>query len=153
MPDAVVNILLESDSASALQLIHGIDVPKKSRHVEIRLLWIRSQIEKSVVRMKHRAGTENVSDLFTKCLSSQLFFKHRETLGFEERTMPDLIEASLAAVAARFREGKRRRDKVLTVCCFGFSQARADDLPNLVKERKESKEALQTRRVKFQRLY
>ena len=90
VPDAVVNILLESDSASALQLIHGIDVPKKSRHMEIRLLWIRAQIEKGIVRMKHRAGTENVSDLFTKCL--------RETLGFEERTMPDLIEASLAVV-------------------------------------------------------
>ena len=44
--------------------------------------------------MKHRAGSENVSDLFTKCLSSQLFFKHHETLGFEERSMPDLSEGS-----------------------------------------------------------
>ena len=88
-----MNVLLESDSASALQLIHGVDIPKKSRRIEIRLLWIRSQIERGVVRMKHRAGSENVSDLFTKCLSSQLFFKHRETLGFEERSMPDLSEA------------------------------------------------------------
>ena len=40
-PETVVNILLESDSASALQLIHGVDIPKKSRHIEIRLLWIR----------------------------------------------------------------------------------------------------------------
>ena len=95
VPDAVVNILLESDSASALQLIHGVDIPKKSRHIEIRLLWIRSQIERGVVRMRHRAGSENVSDLFTKCLGSQLFFKHRETLGFEERSMPDLFETSL----------------------------------------------------------
>ena len=94
-PETVVNVLLESDSASALQLIHGVDIPKKSRHIEIRLLWIRSQIERGVVRMKHRAGSENVSDLFTKCLSSQLFFKHRETLGFEERSMPDLSEAGV----------------------------------------------------------
>ena len=98
-PETVVNVLLESDSASALQLIHGVDIPKKSRHIEIRLLWIRSQIEKGVVRMKHRAGSENVSDLFTKCLSSQLFFKHRETLGFEERSMPDLSEAVVTLIA------------------------------------------------------
>ena len=64
-PETVVNVLLESDSASALQfMIHGVDIPKKSRHIEIRLLWIRSQIERGVVRMKHRAGSENVSDLF-----------------------------------------------------------------------------------------
>ena len=92
----LVNILLESDSVSALQLIHGVDIPKKSRHIEIRLLWIRSR--KGIVRVKHRAGSGNVSDLFTKCLNSQLFFKHRETLGFEERSMPDLVEASLALV-------------------------------------------------------
>eukprot|EP00434_Breviolum_minutum_P042543 symbB.v1.2.037870.t1/scaffold5715.1/size24294/1 len=97
-PETVVNVLLESDSASALQLIHGVDIPKKSRHIEIRLLWIRSQIEKGVVRMKHRAGSENVSDFFTKCLSSQLFFKHRETLGFEARSMPKLSDAGVTLI-------------------------------------------------------
>ena len=49
--------------------------------------------------MKHRAGSENVSDLFTKCLSSQLFFKHRETLGFEERSMPNLSEAGVTLIS------------------------------------------------------
>ena len=28
-PETVVNVLLESNSASALQLIHGVDIPKK----------------------------------------------------------------------------------------------------------------------------
>ena len=36
---------------------------------------------------------------FTKCLSSQLFFKHRETLGFEERSMPNLSEEVVALIA------------------------------------------------------
>ena len=34
----VPRILLESDSASALQLLQGLDIPKRSRHVEIRIL-------------------------------------------------------------------------------------------------------------------
>ncbi len=72
---------------------------KKLTHIEIRLLWIRLQMEKGVVRMKHRAGTENASDLRAKCLSSQLFFKHRETLGFEERWVPDSFEASLSRLS------------------------------------------------------
>ena len=74
-PETIVNVLLESDSASALQLIHGVDIPKKSRHIEIRLLWIRSQIERGVVRMKHRAGSENVSDLFTKVSQFAVVFQ------------------------------------------------------------------------------
>ena len=38
-------LLLESDSDSALQLLFAIDVPKKSRHIEIRLSWLRSKID------------------------------------------------------------------------------------------------------------
>ena len=34
----------ESDSESALTLIAGKDVPKKSRHIEIRLRWLRGKI-------------------------------------------------------------------------------------------------------------
>ena len=118
-PETIVNVLLESDSASALQLIQGVDIPKKSRHIEIRLLWIRSQIERGIVRMKHRAGSENVSDLFTKCLNSQLFFKHRETLGFEERSMPDLSDVGLALVcdATVLAVLKERPILVVELCC------------------------------------
>ena len=77
-----VSILLESDSASAIQLVKGIDVPRRSRRVEIRLHWLRSKIEENLIKIKHKRGTENPADLFTKCLGTRLFEQHRKTLGF-----------------------------------------------------------------------
>ena len=63
--------VMESDSESALTLIAGKDVPKKSRHIEIRLHWMRSKIEAEELALKYKPGTENCSDMFTKCLSTK----------------------------------------------------------------------------------
>ena len=77
----VPGIFLESDSASALQLLRGLDIPKRSRHVEIRISWLRSKVELGQLRFVHREGVSNVADLFTKCLGSRDFFRRRKTLG------------------------------------------------------------------------
>ena len=68
---------MESDSESALTLIAGKDVPKKSRHIEIRLHWMRSKIEAEELALKYKPGTENCSDVLTKCLGTKDFFRHR----------------------------------------------------------------------------
>ena len=52
-----VHVYMESDSSSAIQLLRAIDIPKKSRHVEIRLLWLREQLGSGQLFLKHRAGT------------------------------------------------------------------------------------------------
>ena len=93
----VVEVMLESDSSSALQLIQALDLPKRSRHVEIRLLWIRGQVESGKVKIRHRPGLDNVADLFTKCLPSKDFLRHRATLGFVTMDSPlrDLMALSV----------------------------------------------------------
>ena len=80
--------LMESDSESALTLIAGKDVPKKSRHIEIRLHWLRGKIESEELELKYKLGTENCSDMFTKCLGTKDFLRHRMTLGFVEHELP-----------------------------------------------------------------
>ena len=87
-PKSVPKILLESDSSSALQLLVGQDIPKRSRHVEIRLAWMKSKMASGELEIEHRAGTENVADLFTKCLSTKDFLRHRASLGFEAVEVP-----------------------------------------------------------------
>ena len=81
-------MVLESDGSSALQLIQQTDIPKRSRHIEIRLLWLRSQLSEGKLSLYHRPGIVNMADLFTKCLGSHLFEKHRRALGFEPRDLP-----------------------------------------------------------------
>ena len=81
-------ILLESDSASALQLLQGLDIPKRSRHVEIRIAWMRSKVELGQLQLVHREGVSNVADLCAKCLGSRDFFRRRKTLGFVSLEVP-----------------------------------------------------------------
>ena len=91
-PEEVV-VWLESDSSSALQLVRALDVPRRSRHVEIRLHWLRDQLRDGFLKLKHRSGVENPADLFTKCLSAKTFFKHRFALGI---VIPDGLTAELS---------------------------------------------------------
>ena len=77
-----IQIMLESDSSSALQLLYAEGLPRRSRHIEIRLLWLQEQMKINKIKVKHRAGTENPADLFTKCLPTKTYMKHRLALGF-----------------------------------------------------------------------
>ena len=86
--EPVSQMLLESDSSSAIQLVNGLDLPRRSRHIEIRLLWLRGQISSGKINLKHHPGLTNMSDIFTKCLGTHLFNKHRSALGFEPREFP-----------------------------------------------------------------
>ena len=91
-PEEVV-IWLEGDSGSALQLVRSMDVPRRSRHIEIRLHWLREQMREGLLKLRHRSGVENPADLFTKCLSAKAFYKHRYALGI---VAPDGLTAELA---------------------------------------------------------
>ena len=71
-----------------MTLIAGKDVPKRSRHIEIRLHWLRSKIEAEELSLKYKLGTENCSDMFTKCLRTKDFLRHRSTLGFIKHELP-----------------------------------------------------------------
>ncbi|CAK9012369.1 CCHC-type domain-containing protein [Durusdinium trenchii] len=66
-----VDIVLESDSSSALQLIGAVDLPRRSRHIDIKLTWLKERVSSNEVQLRHRAGTQNVADLFTKCAWSE----------------------------------------------------------------------------------
>ena len=68
---------MESDSRAATQLVQALDVPKRSRHVEVRLLWMRDQLRSGMLNLRHRPGFNNPSGFFTKCLSGNAFLKHR----------------------------------------------------------------------------
>ena len=118
-------VVMESDSESALTLIAGKDVPKKSRHIEIRLHWMRSKIESEELALKYKPGTDNCADMFTKCLSTKDFVKHRATLGFAQHEVPvgdlnSLREILLTGVSASVGQEMA----FIEVCCSENSSLR-----------------------------
>ena len=93
----VVQILLESDSSSALQLLNSEGLPRRSRHIEIRLLWLQDQISSGKLVVKHKPGVSHPADLFTKCLGTKDFFRHRSMIGFIQRDGPVCDLAALTS--------------------------------------------------------
>ena len=87
--------VLFSDSESALKLLRNMDVPRRSRHLEIRIEWPKGRVEEQKLVLEFRRGTSNPSDLLTKCLGSSAFGIHRESLGFEMMNGPILALSDL----------------------------------------------------------
>ena len=99
--------VLYSDSESALKLLRNLDVPRKSRHLEIRIEWIKERVALGQLSLIFRKGVDNPSDLLTKCLGSAAFGIHRSTLGFQ------VCEGSLAGLVAV----AKRSLVFIEVCC------------------------------------
>ena len=80
--------ILYSDSESALKLLRNMSTPRQSRHLEVRIEWLKARVSKGSLVLAFRKGIENPSDLLTKCLGSSIFGIHREALGFEVMSGP-----------------------------------------------------------------
>ncbi|CAE7278428.1 unnamed protein product [Symbiodinium sp. CCMP2592] len=80
--------ILYSDSESALKLLRNLDTPRQSRHLEIRVEWLKARVAAGSLVLAFKKGIENPSDLLTKCLGSSAFGIHREALGFESLSGP-----------------------------------------------------------------
>ncbi|CAE7038113.1 unnamed protein product [Symbiodinium sp. CCMP2592] len=80
--------VLYSDSESALKLLRNLDTPRQSRHLEIRVEWLKARVAAGSLVLAFKKGIENPSDLLTKCLGSSVFGIHREALGFESLSGP-----------------------------------------------------------------
>ena len=77
-----INIDVETDSTAAIGMCSRTGVGK-TRHIQVRWLWIHDAIRDKVVRLRKVSGTENVADMGTKyldgpthqCLLQKLLFK------------------------------------------------------------------------------
>lgn len=96
-----------TDSESSLKLLKGIDMPRRSRHIEIKIEWVKEKISEKQIVVKYRRGTKLVADMLTKCLHTKEFKQHRETMGYvpSNPVMIDLVKNSQKPFA------------ILEVCC------------------------------------
>ena len=75
-------MIVKTDSASARDLLDASDVPRRSRHTDVRIYWVREQLESQRVVIVWTMGSENPSDMMTKVLDTRNFKRYRELLGF-----------------------------------------------------------------------
>ena len=71
---------LYSDNKACIAIAHNPVQHKYTKHIDIKLHFIRELIERKVVNVVYIETAANVADIFTKGLSTKLFFKHRDSL-------------------------------------------------------------------------
>ena len=75
-------LVVKTDSLSGKMLLEASDLQRKSRHIEIKVYWLRELMDRKVLLLSHVPGTLNPADCFTKCLPTQKFLFYRNMLGF-----------------------------------------------------------------------
>ena len=75
-------LVVKTDSLSGKMLLEASDLQRKSRHIEIKVYWLRELMDRKGLLLSHVPGTLNPADCFTKCLPTQKFLFYRNMLGF-----------------------------------------------------------------------
>jgi hypothetical protein len=83
------------DNASCILMSENPTNRERSRHVDVRVHFLRDMVRDGSVKLIKCAGTQNVADALTKSLSRPAFHKHREFLkGTANLSLPSAFFAS-----------------------------------------------------------
>ena len=75
-----VNITVHTDSAAGKSMATRFGISKKTKHVELRFLYVQELEAKGILRLR-KVGTEvHCADVLTKYLSSELLVSHLRKL-------------------------------------------------------------------------
>ena len=69
------------DNTGAIDLAENWSTTGKTKHIDVRFHYLREMNEQGMIQIKFVKSEWNVSDIFTKNLSENLFLQHTETLG------------------------------------------------------------------------
>ena len=74
-------MILYVDNTGAIDLDENWSTTGRTKHIDIQFHYLREMSEQGMVEIKFVKSESNVSDIFTKNLSENLFHHHAETLG------------------------------------------------------------------------
>jgi len=69
-------MILENDNKGAVDMANNWSVGGRTKHHDVRYLWLRELKEQGLVRVIWTSGESNDADLFTKNLPGPAFCKH-----------------------------------------------------------------------------
>ena len=94
-------MILEVDNKGAVDICNSWTVGGRTRHVEVKMYFLRELKEQGLVKVVWKAGTEMTADIYTKNLPGPLFEKHGSTFYGKD-------EYFVKSEAARASRGKTK---------------------------------------------
>ena len=73
-------MIVHSDNQSAIQMIHNDAHHDRTKHIKIRLNFIRDEISKKSIQIQWIKSEQQIADIFTKTLPVLPFNTHRKQL-------------------------------------------------------------------------
>src|SRR6218665_1275186 len=64
------SVILNVDNQSAIELSKNPAFHQRSKHIDIKYQFIRSEVEKGYIQPKYIPFEDNIADMFTKSLST-----------------------------------------------------------------------------------
>ena len=69
-------ITVLTDSTSATSLVQRMGLNRRSKHIELKFLWLQDHHKNGVTKVKRVSSLENPADIFTKDVSASTLVKH-----------------------------------------------------------------------------
>jgi hypothetical protein len=82
--DTDVPTVLETDNKAAVSIAKYHMITPKTKHFDLKLHYLREQVDLGQLRLKYVPSNLNTADIFTKPLASKKFIQFRGQLGLEE---------------------------------------------------------------------
>ena len=103
------------DNASCIMMSENPTNRERSRHVDVRVHFLRDMVRDGKVKLVKCAGTQNVADALTKSLPKPAFHKHREFMqGTAQSFSAFFASAHVSPVAAYVSRVTKRGGVVLS---------------------------------------
>jgi hypothetical protein len=71
-----MKILVNVDNQAAIKTLENVFGTSRTRHIDIRMAWIRDLVERGVVNLSYVESANNDADLLTKPLPGDAFYRH-----------------------------------------------------------------------------
>ena len=77
------NLCIFTDSNVGKSIASRFGASRKTKHVELRYLYVQELVASGMVRVKKVLGTLNPADILTKYIAKETLHRHLPTFGFE----------------------------------------------------------------------
>lgn len=78
--EEVLPAIIYSDNQAAVNITNNDVDHNKTKHIEIRHMYVREEIRKGNIAVCCSVRIHFVADIFTKALHGHIFIQHRDTL-------------------------------------------------------------------------
>ena len=76
------NLFVFTDSNVGKSIVSRFGASRKTKHVELRFLYVQELVASGMIRVRKVSGTLNPADILTKYVPKETLFRHLPTFGF-----------------------------------------------------------------------